>query len=59
MTADLPKGGPLWATPDQVARVIRKAADHGGPIVYAPWFWRFIMLIIRVIPAPIFHKRPL
>lgn len=59
MTADLPKGGPLWATAEQVARVIRRAADHGGPIIYAPWFWRFIMLIIRIVPAPIFHKRPL
>lgn len=59
MTDHLEKGGPLWARPDKVAGIIRKAAEAGGPIVYAPGFWRLIMLIIRVIPAPIFHKRPL
>lgn len=56
MTAHLPKGGPLWAKPDAIAAVIVKAADGGGPVVYAPWFWRFILLIIRLVPAPIFHK---
>jgi decaprenylphospho-beta-D-erythro-pentofuranosid-2-ulose 2-reductase len=56
MTAHLPKGGPLWAKPDAIAGVIVKAAEGGGPVVYAPWFWRFILLIIRLVPAPIFHK---
>jgi decaprenylphospho-beta-D-erythro-pentofuranosid-2-ulose 2-reductase len=59
MTDHMKKGGPLWAKPEAVAAVIRKAADGGGPIVYAPWFWRFIMLVIRAVPAQIFHKRPL
>jgi NAD(P)-dependent dehydrogenase (short-subunit alcohol dehydrogenase family) len=56
MTDGLKKGGALWATPEQVGAIIRKAAAGGGPIVYAPWFWRFILLIIRLVPAPIFHK---
>jgi short-subunit dehydrogenase len=59
MTGHLPKGGPLWAKPEAVAAIVRKAADRGGPIVYAPPFWQLILLIIRVIPAPLFHKRPL
>jgi decaprenylphospho-beta-D-erythro-pentofuranosid-2-ulose 2-reductase len=59
MTAHLQKGGPLWARPDAIARVIVRAAERGGPVVYAPWFWRFILLIIRVVPAPIFHKTKL
>jgi short-subunit dehydrogenase len=59
MTDHMAKGGPLWAKPDAVARTIRAAADGGGPIVYAPGFWRLIMLVIRTIPAAIFHKRPL
>ena len=59
MTDHMAKGGPLWAKPDAVARIIRKAADRGGPIVYAPSFWRGIMLVIRLVPAPIFHRRPL
>jgi short-subunit dehydrogenase len=58
-TDHMKKGGPLWASPEAVARIVRSAADRGGPIVYAPAFWRLIMLVIRAIPAPIFHRRPL
>jgi len=56
MTSHLPKGGPLWSKPDAIAAVIQKAADRSGPVVYAPWYWRFILLIVRLVPAPIFHK---
>jgi decaprenylphospho-beta-D-erythro-pentofuranosid-2-ulose 2-reductase len=56
MTAGMTKGGPLWATPEAVAAVVRKAADKGGPVVYAPARWRLIMAIIRMIPAPVFNK---
>jgi short-subunit dehydrogenase len=56
MTAGFPKGGPLWATPEQVAKVIVGAMERGGPIVYAPWFWRFVMLIIRLLPQPIMNR---
>jgi decaprenylphospho-beta-D-erythro-pentofuranosid-2-ulose 2-reductase len=56
MTAGMTKGGPLWASPEVVAAVVRKAADGGGPVVYAPARWRLIMAIIRMIPAPIFNK---
>lgn len=56
MTAGMPKGGLLWSSPEQVAAIVRKAAEGGPPVVYAPWFWRYIMLIIRALPAPIFNK---
>jgi NAD(P)-dependent dehydrogenase (short-subunit alcohol dehydrogenase family) len=56
MTEHLPKGGPLWAKPEAIAKVIARAAQSGGPVVYAPWFWRLILLIIRLVPAPIFHR---
>lgn len=56
MTAGMTKGGPLWATPEAVAAVVRKAADSGGPVIYAPARWRLIMGIIRLIPASIFNK---
>ncbi|CAN5605950.1 SDR family oxidoreductase [soil metagenome] len=59
MTAHLDKGGPLWAKPEAIADVIVKAAEKSGPVVYAPWFWRFILLIIRLVPAPIFHRTKL
>lgn len=56
MTKAMAKGGPLWASPDAVAKIVRRAADHGGPVVYAPARWRLIMLIIRSIPSAIFNK---
>ncbi|MBI1250544.1 MAG: SDR family NAD(P)-dependent oxidoreductase [Alphaproteobacteria bacterium] len=59
MTAGFAKGGPLWASPDQIGAAIWRAADKGGPIVYAPWFWRFIMLIIRAVPAFVIHRSKL
>jgi decaprenylphospho-beta-D-erythro-pentofuranosid-2-ulose 2-reductase len=59
MTAHLPKKGPLWAKPERIAAIIRAAADGGGPIVYAPGFWRLILLAIRLAPARIFHRTKL
>lgn len=57
MTDGLPKGGPLWASPDDIAQVVDRAvAGRGGPTLYAPWFWRWIMLAIRMTPAAIFNK---
>ncbi|WP_304192037.1 SDR family NAD(P)-dependent oxidoreductase [Phenylobacterium aquaticum] len=56
MTAHLAKGGPLWAKPEAIAQVIAKAATAGGPIVYAPSFWRLILLAIRLAPAGLFHR---
>ncbi|TCO86916.1 short-subunit dehydrogenase [Chthoniobacter flavus] len=55
MTAHLPKG-PLFASPDRVARDIIRAIDREQCVLYTPWFWRWIMLIINLIPEPIFRK---
>ena len=59
MTAGIAKGGPLWAKPEAVATIIKRAATRSGPVVYAPGFWRWIMLAIRAVPAPVFHKTKL
>jgi len=55
MTAHLPQG-PLFASPEQVARGIVRAVAKKRNDVYLPWFWRPIMLIIRMIPEPIFKR---
>ena len=59
MTQHLNPSGPLWASPDTVARIIRDAAERGGPVIYAPGFWRLIMTIIRFTPAWLFHRTKL
>lgn len=55
MTRDFDKGL-LWAKPNVVARGIVRAIDKKKDVVYLPFFWRFIMLIIKLIPERIFKK---
>jgi short-subunit dehydrogenase len=55
MTAAFEKG-PLWATPERVARDIVRAMEKGKSVIYTPWWWRWIMLVIRHIPEPIFVR---
>jgi decaprenylphospho-beta-D-erythro-pentofuranosid-2-ulose 2-reductase len=55
MTATFDKGR-LWATPERVARDIVRAMDQGRSAIYTPWFWRWIMLVIRHIPERIFVR---
>ncbi len=55
MTSDFAKG-PLWASPDRVAHDIIQAMDRRRSVIYTPWFWRWIMLIIRHIPEGIFKR---
>jgi len=56
MTAGIGKGGPLWAEPDQVAADIARAVEKGRRIVYTPWFWRPIMMVIRHLPWFVFRR---
>ena len=46
----------LVATPARVARDIRRAVTRRRNTIYTPVFWRLIMLIIRLIPEPVFKK---
>ena len=55
MTAAFDKG-PLWAEPDTIASGIVKAIDHGKQEVYLPFFWRYIMLLIRHVPERLFIR---
>jgi len=56
MTAAITPKGALWAQPDRVAAGIVKAIDSGRSVVFLPWFWRWIMLVIRLIPEPVFKR---
>ena len=56
MTAASKKGGPWGATPDRVAADIDRAIARRAAVVYTPWFWRWIMLIIRLLPRPLFNR---
>lgn len=58
MTAAFKKGL-LWAQPDSVARGIVRAIDKGKSEVYLPWFWWYIMFVIRNIPELVFKRMSL
>jgi len=43
----------LVATPEEVGERIVRAALRGNDVLYVPWFWRFVMLAIRLTPERI------
>lgn len=49
----------LVAKPKAVAAAILKALRQGKDEVYVPWFWAYIMLIIRSVPEAIFKRTKL
>jgi decaprenylphospho-beta-D-erythro-pentofuranosid-2-ulose 2-reductase len=55
MTRDFDKGA-LWASPEQVARGIVAAVCRRRATAYVPWFWRYVMWVIRMIPETVFKR---
>jgi short-subunit dehydrogenase len=58
MTYGLP-GMFLVASPQSIGTRIVRALDKSADVVYLPWFWRYIMLIIKLIPEFIFKRMKL
>jgi hypothetical protein len=46
----------LTAQPEEVEKDIYKAQQKEKDIIYTKWFWRYIMLIIKLIPEKIFKR---
>ena len=55
MTREFEKGL-LWASPERVAADIHRGLTKKRDVVYTPWFWRWIMLLIRVVPESVFKR---
>ena len=49
----------LVALPEKVAHDILKGVDKRKNMIYTPFFWRWIMLLIRSIPESVFKKLPI
>ena len=45
------KKNPLFASAASVAQGIHRAIDAGRGTVYVPGYWRWISLIVRMLPA--------
>lgn len=58
MTAHMRKS-PLFASPQRVGRDIYEAMQKGKETVYTPWYWQFVMLVIKAVPERIFKRLPL
>ena len=43
-------------SPAQAAQKIWKAMQRGDQLIYVPWWWRWIMLAIRLTPSFIFRR---
>ena len=56
MTEDLKLPALLTAKPDDVGRAVYNAVIKKRNVIYVKWFWRFIMLVIVLIPETIFKK---
>jgi short-subunit dehydrogenase len=55
MTAHL-KRNALFADPEAVGRAVQRAIVRRRDIVHVPWFWRPVMLLIRLVPERIFKR---
>ncbi len=56
MTAGLKLPAKLTVSADHVAGDIVRAVAKRKDVLYTPWFWQFIMMIIRAVPTRIFKK---
>lgn len=55
MTWGLP-GRSLAADSAAVGEQIARAVERDRAVVYVPWFWRWIMLAIRLLPEALFQR---
>jgi decaprenylphospho-beta-D-erythro-pentofuranosid-2-ulose 2-reductase len=47
---------PFAGDPDGVARAVLRGIDRGQAVVYAPPIWRWIMLVIRLLPRFVMRR---
>jgi short-subunit dehydrogenase len=56
MTESLDLPAALTASPEQVADAVYRGYKRKRDVVYTLWMWRWIMMVIRLIPEFIFKK---
>lgn len=55
MTAGL-RQGPLFVSAQRAGAAIHRAIERRTDVAYIPWFWRPIMLVIRLLPESVFKR---
>ena len=56
MIAEVATPKALTAAPGAVARRIADAAAHGPEVVYAPWYWRPVLTLVKLLPAAVMKR---
>ncbi len=56
MTKNLKSNNLFHSKPDIVARDVFNAWKKNKSVLYTPWYWRYIMIVIKLIPESIFKK---
>lgn len=49
---------PFIVSPERVAREVWSGVARGKEVFYVPWFWRYIMFAVRMMPTAIFKRLP-
>jgi hypothetical protein len=49
----------LAASPERVARSVRRGLARRRNTIYTPWFWRPIMWLVRSVPEAVFKRMKL
>jgi short-subunit dehydrogenase len=55
MTASVKKG-PLFVAPIVIAKDMWRSSKTQQPMLYTPWFWRYIMFGLCLLPVRLFRK---
>ncbi|MFG1790918.1 decaprenylphospho-beta-D-erythro-pentofuranosid-2-ulose 2-reductase [Nocardia sp. NPDC049149] len=53
------KEAPLTVDKEVIAELAVSASQKGKDLIWAPGTWRFVMMILRHVPRPIFRKLPI
>ncbi len=56
MTENMELPGALTAEPEQVATAVFKGLEKERNTIYTLWMWRWVMLVIKLIPEMIFKR---
>lgn len=46
----------LWCKPEKVAEDIDNAIKSRKPIIYSPWWWKYILFFLKILPKFVFQK---
>jgi short-subunit dehydrogenase len=46
----------LVSSPKTVAKDVIRALESKKPVFYTPWFWKYIMFVVKLLPRSIFYK---